>query len=161
MTTRGRHPLKAIDAARTIAEKRGHVQYSHHGPGRLCDFEIVAPPVLAPIRMKRMDHVRCTLQSLERQAAGEIADLKMYPSSQEISRELWICSRKYFIRFFRITDEGLVELDRDGQVLSPKSSKATRSGRWRRNGTSAPVQSGSGSPTAVSVTDTPVAESGK
>jgi hypothetical protein len=51
------------------------------------------------IAMKRMRYIRCTPEWLEREAHEEIANLKMYPSSQEISRELWICSRKYFIRF--------------------------------------------------------------
>jgi hypothetical protein len=77
--------------------------------------------MLAKVRIKRMGHIRCTPQSLEREAAEEIADLKMYPSSKEISRELWICSKKYFLRFFRVTDTGFVELWPDGQLLPPGS----------------------------------------
>jgi hypothetical protein len=119
--TKGRHPIKAIDAARTIAEKRGLVQYLERGPDRVCDFEIVSPPILSKVRIKRMGHIRCMPQSLEREAYGEITDLKMYPSSREISRELWICSKKYFFRFFRVTDAGLVELGPDGQPLPPGS----------------------------------------
>jgi len=144
MTTRGRHPLKAIDAARTIAVRRGLIQYTQIGPGRLCDFEIVCPPLLAKVRMKRMRYIRCTPEWLDREAREEIAGLRMYPSSQEISRELWICSPDYFLRFFRVTDSGLVELGPDGQPLLPKSPKAPRSGRWRATAPSSAVLPGSG-----------------
>ncbi len=129
--TRGRHPLEAIRAAEKIALKRGLVQYLEPGADRLCDFEIVSPPILAPVRVKRMGTIRSTAKSLEREAAEEIADLKMYPSSPEISRELWICSTKYFLRFFQVTDTGLVELGPDGQPL-PSGSPPTGTSRRRR-----------------------------
>ena len=128
--TRGRHPIEAIKAAMKIAERRGLVQCMARR-GRLCDFEIVTPHVLAKVRIKRMGHVRLTPKALEREAAFDIADLKMYPSSQDISRELWICSKKYFIRFFRVTDAGLVELGPDGGLL-PANSPPTGISRYRR-----------------------------
>jgi len=129
--TKGRHPIEAIRAAMKIAEKRGLVQCTARRPGRLCDFEIIAPPVLTKVRIRRIGHVRLTPKALEREAAFDIADLKMYPSSQEISRELWSCSKKYFIRFFRVTDTGLVELGPDGQPL-PANSPPTGISRYRR-----------------------------
>lgn len=135
--TKGRYPYEAIRAALKIAVKRGVVQRHEKGPDRLCDFEIVSPPILAPVRIKRMGHVRCTAKALEREAAAEIADLKMYPSSPAISRELWICSKKYYIRFFRVTDAGLVELGPDGQLL-PEQSPAP--GCYRRRRLRHPVQ---------------------
>jgi len=161
VTTRGRQPLKAIDAAAAIAERRGLVQYSRFGPGKLCGFEIVSPPNLAKVRMKRMRYNRCTPQWLEREASEEIADLRMYPASQESSRELWICSRKYFIRFFRVTDAGLTELDREGGILSPESQKAPRSDKWRRTPSRDPVPPAAGSPEPVRVPATPVVGPGK
>jgi hypothetical protein len=75
--------------------------------------------------------IRGSAKSFEREAAAEIADLGMYPSSREISRELWACSKKYFLRFFRLTDAGLVELGLDGQLL-PANSPATGISRHRR-----------------------------
>ena len=129
--TKGRHPIEAIKAAMKIAEKRGLVQCMARGPGRLCDFEIVKPPMLSPVRIKRVGRIRGSAKSFEREAAAEIADLGMYPSSQEISRELWACSKKYFLRFFRLTDAGLVELGLDGQLL-PANSPATGISRHRR-----------------------------
>ncbi|MDD1704289.1 MAG: hypothetical protein LUP97_03540 [Methanoregula sp.] len=104
---------------------------------------------------------RCTPQWLEREAADEIADLRMYPASQEISRELWICSRKYFIRFFRVSETGLTELDREGGILLPKAQKAPCSGPGRRTPSRDPAPPAAGSPEPVQVPDTPIARAGK
>ncbi len=131
--TRGRHPIRAIDNAKDIAEKRGLVRYYARTPGRLCDFSIVTPYGLAEVRIKPMRHLRSTPEWLEREASGDIAALKMYPSSQQISRELWISSPQYFRRYFRVTDTGLIELSPDGQPL-PADSPKTGPARRRRPG---------------------------
>jgi hypothetical protein len=68
-----------------------------------------------------MRYLRCTIPWLEREAAEEIAGLRLFPSSREISRELWFCSSEYAFRFFRVCDPGLVELGRDGLPLPEKS----------------------------------------
>ncbi|MDD1694328.1 MAG: hypothetical protein LUQ71_06345 [Methanoregula sp.] len=119
--TRGRHPIKALEKADGIAIKRGHVQYYERGPDMLADFSITNPPCLVQVRIKRMRYIRCTFRWLEREAIAEIGGLKMYPSSREISRELWICSPEYAWRFFRVCDTGLAELGRDGAPLPQKS----------------------------------------
>jgi hypothetical protein len=119
--TRGRHPVRALEEAEPVAKKRGLVHYYERGPGMLADFSIALPVCLALVKIKRMRYVRCTLQWLEREAYAELAGLKMYPSSAEVSRELWICSPEYCWRFFKVCDTGLCELDRDGMPLPQKS----------------------------------------
>jgi hypothetical protein len=119
--SRGPYPTRALEKAQKIAEKRGLVQHYEREPGMIADFSITNPECNAEIRIKRMGHVRCTFKWLEREAYKEIAGLKMFPSSREISREIWIYSPEYFWRFFRICDTGLVELGRDGTVLPLKS----------------------------------------
>jgi len=119
--TRGRHPKRALEKAQKIAENRGLVHYYEQGPGMIADFSITSPEYNAEVKIKRMGHIRCSLQWLEREAPEEIAGLKIYPSSQEISRELWIYSPEYFWRFFRVCDTVLVEFGRDGTPLPPKS----------------------------------------
>ena len=116
-----RHPLRALAEADAIAKKRGHVQHYERGPGMICDFTITIPECHAPVKIKRMRYLRCTVQWLEREAAEEIAGLRLFPSSQEISRELRICSPEYAYRFFRVCDTTLIELGRDGQPLPAKS----------------------------------------
>jgi hypothetical protein len=131
--SRGPIPWRALELAQKIAEKRGLVRHYEREPGMIADFSITSPACNAEVRIKRMGHVRCTYQWLEREAAEQIAGLKMFPSSQEISRELWIYSPEYFWRFFRVCDNGLAELGRDGMPLPmkspvPKSQKAKSPG---------------------------------
>jgi len=142
--TRGRHPIRALEKADTIAKPRGIVQYYERGPGMLADFSITIPPCHAPVKIKRMRYIKCTLQWLEREAHAEIAGLKMFPSSREISRELWICSPEYAWRFFRVCDTGLVELGRDGVLLPPGSPAPHKRTKTRDTRTCKfpPVQSG-------------------
>jgi len=115
--SRGRHPIRALEEADEIARRRGLVRYYERVPSMICNFSITIPQCHAVIRIKRMRYLHCTLQWLEREASEEIAGLKMFPSSKEISRELWICSPEYCWRFFRVCDTGLIELGRDGSPL--------------------------------------------
>jgi hypothetical protein len=119
--TRGRRPERTLKRAQEIAEKRGTVQLYQQGPGLICNFTIIIPGCMAQVRFKRVRHLRCSLQWLEREAAEELAGLRLIASSGEISRELWICAPNSGFRFFRICDTALVELDRDGQPLPAKS----------------------------------------
>lgn len=115
-----RHPLKALDKAEAIAEKRGHVQRFERGPGMRADFTITIPECHASVKIRRSRFLHHTIPWLEQEAAIEIAGLKLFPSSKEISRELWICSPEYAYRFFRVCDTTLAELGRDGQPLPAK-----------------------------------------
>jgi hypothetical protein len=119
--TRGRRPARAIQLATGIAEKRGEVQHFRHGPGMICNFVIYIAGLVAHVRIKRMRHLRCTMQWLEREAADELAALRIIASSPAISRELWICSPRGNFRIFCVMDDSLVELDRNGQPLPGQS----------------------------------------
>jgi hypothetical protein len=119
--TRGPYPTRALEKAQKIAEQRGLVHFYERGPGMIADFSITNPARKAEVKIRRMRRIRCTPQWLEREVSVEIDGLKMFPSSSEISRELWIYSPEYFWRFFSICDTGLVELSRDGSVLPLKS----------------------------------------
>lgn len=114
---RGRFPVKALEAAMKIAVKRGLVRMYERGPGSIATFAIVRPGLLAEVQIKRLRQMGCTKESLNSDAASEIAGLKMYPSCPQISRELWGVSQDYFIRFFRILDNGILELGSDGEPL--------------------------------------------
>ncbi|HUH78843.1 MAG TPA: hypothetical protein VLY83_02995 [Methanoregula sp.] len=130
-----RHPLRALDEAAKIAKKRGYVQFYERVAGMNCDFTITTPEYDAPVKIKRMPYLRCTIPWVERTAAKEIAGLLLHPSSKEISRELWLCSPEYAFRFLRVCDAGLAELGRDGQLLlqkSPAPAGCERSGHLAR-----------------------------
>lgn len=123
--TRGRHPDRALEKAEKIAKGRGLVHFYERGPGLLADFSITTRELKAEVKIKRLRRIRTTPAGLEREAADEIAGLRLYPASAEISRELWIYSPDYFWRFFRVTETGLAELARDGSVLQHKAPAGT------------------------------------
>lgn len=123
--TRGRHPDRALEKAEKIAKGRGLVHLYERGPGMLADFSITTRELKTEVKIKRLRRIRTTPSGLEREAAEEIAGLRLYPASAEISRELWIYSPDYFWRFFRVTQTGLVELARDGSVLQNKAPAGT------------------------------------
>lgn len=123
--TKGRHPDRALEKAANIAVKRGLVHLYKRGRGLLADFSITTREFKAEVKLKRMRRIRLTAAGLEREAAEELAGLRFYPASREISRELWVYSPDYFWRFFRVTETGLVEIGRDGLVLQPKVPPGT------------------------------------
>ncbi|WP_321508234.1 hypothetical protein [uncultured Methanoregula sp.] len=115
--TRGRRPYMALQEAARIAEMRGEVRHFMHGPDMICNFVIYPPGSVAHVRIKRVRRLRCTRESLEREAAEELAILRSIASLPGISRELWTCSPKGSCRFFRVLDTSLVEIGRDGLLL--------------------------------------------
>jgi len=115
--TRGRIPVRARTEADPIAEKRGVVQHYQREPGRICDFTIMSPGMVAHVRIKCVRRLCCTVEEMGRELAVEIAPLRIIASSHEISRELWLCSPRYTWRFFRVLDLSLAELGRDGMIL--------------------------------------------
>jgi hypothetical protein len=115
--TRGRIPERALANAEPIAAKRGIVQHYVREPGTICDFEIISPGIVAKVSLKCVRRLGGTAKEMERDLAAEIAEIRIIASSQEISRELWLCSPRYAYRFFRVLDDGLVELGRDGSPL--------------------------------------------
>ncbi len=115
--TRGRIPVRARKEADPIAEKRGVVQHYQSEPGRICDFAIMSPGIVAHVRIKCVRRLCCTVEEMGRELAAEIAPLRIIASSREISRELWLCSPRYAWRFFRVLDQSLAELGRDGMIL--------------------------------------------
>ena len=119
--TRGRWLVRTLKRAPETAEKWGTVQPYQQGPGLICNFTIIIPGCLAEVRFKRVRHLRYSLQWLEREAAEELAGLRLIASSCEISHELRICAPNSGFRFFRICDSSLVELDRDGRPHPAKS----------------------------------------
>lgn len=156
--TRGPYPKRALEKAQKISEKRGFVQYYERRPGMIADFSITSPESNAEVKIKRIGHIRCTLLWLEREASDEIASLKMFPSSREISRELWIYSPEYFWRFFRVCDTGLAELGRDGMPLPKKSPAPQRQPEISGTGQAADISITSG--TVSLPGSTPVQASG-
>jgi hypothetical protein len=119
--TRGRKPLIALREAGQIARKRGDTRHFMHEPGMICNFVIYCMGFVAHVRIKRVTRLRCTHAVIEREAAEALSMLRAIASGPGISRELWVYLPRGSFRFFRVTDTGLVELERDGTVMPEKT----------------------------------------
>ena len=115
--TRGRIPVRALGFVEPIAEKRGLVQHYVREPGAICNFEILSPGIVTKVALRCVRRLGCSIREIERDLGAEIAEIRIIASSREISRELWLCSPRYAYRFFRVLDNGLIELGRDGSPL--------------------------------------------
>lgn len=118
--TKGRRPLMAIREAVLIAKKRGETRQFMHEPGIICNFVIYCLCFVAHVRIKRVTRVHCSHAWIEREAADALAMLRAIASGPGISRELWVFLPRGAFRFFRVTDTGLIELNRDGSVMPEK-----------------------------------------
>lgn len=145
--TRGRYPKKAIRKAKKIAEERGEVRCYARNHGLHPHFSIVAPHLLAEVILKITKHISAPLAQMEAEAAEEIGCMKMYPASQQISREIWFSSQNYFRRYFRITGTGLIELGPEGNLLPIDLAKL---GTGPTTGAPAPAAAVAGSQAAGS-----------
>jgi hypothetical protein len=119
--TRGRKPLMALREAVLIAKKRGEVRQFTHEPGLICNFIIYCLGFTALVRIKRVTRVRCSHAWIEAEAADALASLRAIATGTGISRELWVFLPRGAFRFFRVENDGLVELSRDGTVIAPKT----------------------------------------
>ena len=117
--TRGRLPIKAQEVADPVAMKRGMVQHFRYEPGAVFSFTIFNRICDAHVRLKCVRRLCCSEKDFERELAGILAAIRQTASGPGISRELWLCSPRYALRFFRVDDSGLVELDMNGLAVLP------------------------------------------
>jgi len=116
--TRGRPPQKALDEALSIAQARGDLLLFRDKPAFDCDYMFLATDRFCIVRVKRTRHLWCTPGEMEAQYCEAIQQFRHLPAPAFVSREIWFWSQYGVFRFFRIEDAGLVELDRDGKILT-------------------------------------------
>jgi hypothetical protein len=115
--SRGPLPSKGFDAALPIAKARGHVMYFRRMRGSTADLMVSGNGILAIIRIQNAPRLHMTLADIEAEFRDAIALLRIHPGGGPVSRELWLYSRYGSLRFFRVEDNGIVELSADGKVL--------------------------------------------
>ncbi len=116
--SRGPRPLKAKDESLPIAEKRGLVMRYQHRRGNVCDVSIMSPGLVSFICVMRLIRSSSTPEDILHDFSSVIGQLRFIASSPAISRELWLCTPRGAWRFFRILDDSILELDRDGMPLA-------------------------------------------
>jgi len=116
--SRGPKPRRAYRAAIPVARCRGKIQMAENGPERLYDFTIVSAIPVAFVCVKYAPRILLSLTEIAAEFHEAILELMAVTRDTAISRELWICSKHGTLRFFRIMENGLVELGRDGHPLA-------------------------------------------
>jgi hypothetical protein len=81
--------------------------------------------VLVGIRFAR--RIRAALAEIEAEYAEAIVDLQLAPRTGPVSCELWLYSRYGTLRYFRVNDTALAEIDQYGMPL-PRAKPAAVTG---------------------------------
>lgn len=112
--TRGRPPQKGLDVAIPIAQERGKVMEFRQSSENLCEFLIIGNGCLAVVRVRKARRLHGTIVDVETDFSDTVIQARTIPCGGPVSRELWLYSRFCVMRFFRIMDTGLTEIDRYG-----------------------------------------------
>lgn len=116
--TRGRLPQKGLDVAVPIARERGLVMEFRQTAENLCEFVIVGNGCVAFVRVRKARRLHGAVEDIAAEFSGAIVPARTIPSGGPVSRELWLYSRHCVLRFFRITDAGIIAIDRSGMPIS-------------------------------------------
>jgi hypothetical protein len=119
--SRGSRPRRVLPAALSLARQRGSVQQSRISREALYHFTILTGGLAAFVRARFAPDILATLPEIAKAYEKDLRRLRAIVQDRVISRELWLRSRHGTFRFFRVTAEGLVELDREGNVLAAES----------------------------------------
>jgi len=115
--TRGPRPHRALAEAIPIAKARGIVQLALSGPERVFDIAIISKVPVTFARVMFAPEILATIQQLADDFKEEIAQLRIIARDAAITAELWLRSKHGTWRFFLVTPNSLVEIDREGKPL--------------------------------------------
>jgi hypothetical protein len=113
-------PHRALPEAIAIARQRGNVQVAVRGPEARYHFTIDATTTGAFVRVRFTPRILASPADIAAEFREEILRLRAIMRDVAISRELWLRSKHGTWRFFRVTAEGLVEIDRHGREIPDK-----------------------------------------
>ena len=117
--SRGPRPHRALAEAIPIAKARGIVQLALSGPERIFDIAIISKIPVTFARVMFAPEILATTRQLANDFKEEIAQLRIIARNAAITAELWLRSKHGTWRFFLVTPNSLVEIDREGKSLIP------------------------------------------
>lgn len=126
--TRGPRPPKALTEAIPIAKARGIIQLTMSGPERIFDIAIVSKIPVTFSRVMFAPAILATVYELADYYRQEIAQLRIIARDAAITAELWLRSKHGTWRFFLVTPNSLVEIDREGKRLESGQTVAYMAG---------------------------------
>jgi len=123
---RGRKPTTGLKDAIKIAKARGEVMKFCEDIDRVADFIIRSPGRLVFVRAMRVTRLRCSPEDLDAECQRTIRVIRTMPGYGPVVRELWAYSRHGF-RFFRIGDETIERIDKEGNSAAERREIQQRS----------------------------------
>jgi hypothetical protein len=117
--SRGILSQKALDAALPVAQARGKVMFIRQARGTPCNFLIIYTGGGAVVRIRRVRRLHGSVPGIVTQNIELLIMIRSVTLSPGITREFWLWSPYGTMRFFRVEDNGLIELDRQGEPLKP------------------------------------------
>ena len=110
-------PHRALPEAIAIARERGKVQIAVRGPEARYHFTIDATTTGAFVRVRFTPRILAEAADIAFVFREEIVRLRAIMRDVALTRELWLRSKHGTWRFFRVTADGIVEIDRFGRDL--------------------------------------------
>ncbi|MDO9034158.1 MAG: hypothetical protein Q7U51_03020 [Methanoregula sp.] len=116
--TRGPKPKKAIVKAGRIATGRGFVLNISLTPGFFTDLLLFTGMQIVFIRVMRIRIHACDPKDIERMFKEAIHGLRNVPMSPVVCREIHVLAPWGAWQYFRIDDDRVIEVRRDGSPLT-------------------------------------------
>lgn len=113
---------RGIAFALPIATRRGHVMIFIPSLFNLGDFIIAGSGRFVIVRIRFAQKISADIRQIESEFATTIAGLRAVPRQGPVSCELWLYSRYGTLRYFKVGDTGVEEIDSLG--LSPAETPA-------------------------------------
>ncbi len=110
-------PSRGFDAALPVAQARGHVMFFRRTHGSTADLMISGGGILAIVRLRSAPRLYAAIADIGWECRIAIAHLRLHPRGGPLSLELWLYSRYGGLRFFRLLDDGIMEIGADGKEL--------------------------------------------
>ena len=110
------------------------------GPERIFDIAIISKIPVTFARVMFAPEILASIPELADYFKKEIAQLRIIARDAAITAELWLRSKHGTWRFFLVTPNSLVEIDRDGKRLVSGQTVSYMTGALVRGGGIIPLQ---------------------
>jgi hypothetical protein len=109
---------RGIRFALPVALQRGHVMVFVPSLVNLGEFLIAGNGLFVLVGVRFARRIRAALHEIEAEFTEAIGDLRVAPRTGPVTCELWLYSRYGTLRYFRVNDGSITELDPFGLPLN-------------------------------------------
>jgi hypothetical protein len=124
---------KGIAIALPVATRRGHVMIFIPSLFNIGDFIIAGAGAFVIVRIRYTEKLHLDIRQIETDFQTTIAGLRSVPRPGPVSCELWLYSRYGTLRYFRIGDTGIDEVDCNGFLPADSPARPGKTGSPETN----------------------------